>query len=602
MITILRVRFDTNTDASSVWSDELFDHWMQPLRAYSLANFWWSSSHSLFPLDYALYPPIVITDPRPGAPPGNDPQRRALMDTAIAAATSQVHPDWLGTDILLLWFAQKTDYFGGATATVPLPKGATKQVAVTVVDTETPFDAACQELGHSFGLDHEVDANGADYASPYSVMSARNETGRFLRPADKNLPDGKNVTDPTEQFVGQPSQRIIGPALAAAQLYREPEFSKSPSVIQLSREYAREPALLRIYALNYQLRTPPGPLPVLVTFPSNAGDGRTFTVELRRGGIGYDARIGTPGNSPAGLVVHSINPDGRIRYEGVAALDLATKFEDWASRPGNFNLRLTAVDPSHEFVDFAVRGGAWKSFPIRGVLLAGRFRSQPQLNAMSHNDMRNTLIVELTNRSHQSNYQSFDNDTLAGMGAVLVFLRDTGIRDDASLRTMSADDQRNVLIVELAAQTGLGAELQAFSSMDLVRIGLGKSLAAGRVPGAVDSYIRGVLLAGHFRTQHELNLMSHEDQRNTLIVELTNHSNQTNYQSYNDAELEGMGAVMVTLRELKIRDDAALRTMSADGQRNILIVELDAQTHLGQKLQGFSSFELVLTALGVQRG
>ena len=39
-----------------------------------------------------------------------------------------------------------------------------------------------------------------------------------------------------------------------------------------------------------------------------------------------------------------------------------------------------------------------------------------------HEDMRNTLIVELTNRSNQANYQSFDNDTLAGMGAVLASL------------------------------------------------------------------------------------------------------------------------------------------------------------------------------------
>ena len=35
------------------------------------------------------------------------------------------------------------------------------------------------------------------------------------------------------------------------------------------------------------------------------------------------------------------------------------------------------------------------------------------------------------------------------------------------------------------------------------------------------SLIRGVLLAGPFRTQHELGAMSAEDQRNTLIVELT---------------------------------------------------------------------------------
>src|SRR5436190_1795790 len=101
------------------------------------------------------------------------------------------------------------------------------------------------------------------------------------------------------------------------------------------------------------------------------------------------------------------------------------------------------------------------------------------------------------------------------------------------------------------------------------------------------SLIRGVLLAGRFRTQHDLNKMSHEDQRNTLIVEMVAHSNQSvgDYQSLNDAALAGVGAVMVFLREAKIRDDATLKTMSADDQRNTLIVEIDGQTHLGPRLQ-----------------
>ena len=94
--------------------------------------------------------------------------------------------------------------------------------------------------------------------------------------------------------------------------------------------------------------------------------------------------------------------------------------------------------------------------------------------------------------------------------------------------------------------------------------------------------------------------MSHEDMRNTLIVEMTNHSNQTtaSYQALNDADLEGVGAVMVLLRNLRIRDDGALRQMSADDQRNTLIVELDAQTRLGRELQGLTNLGLARTALG----
>ena len=241
---------------------------------------------------------------------------------------------------------------------------------------------------------------------------------------------------------------------------------------------------------------------------------------------------------------------------------------------------------------------------IRGVLLTGKFRAQQQLNKMSADDQRNTLIVEMAAHSNQSvrNYQSLNDATLAGVGAVMVFLREARIRDDAALKKMSADDQRNTLIVEIGAQTGLGRELQSLSNMDLVLLGLGKEaqpgvgLTSGRI-----SFIRGVLLAGKFRTQQQLNKMSADDQRNTLIVEMAAHSNQSvrNYQSLNDATLAGVGAVMVFLREARIRDDAALKKMSADDQRNTMIVEMNAQTQLGSRLQGLNNMDLVRAALGV---
>ena len=247
-----------------------------------------------------------------------------------------------------------------------------------------------------------------------------------------------------------------------------------------------------------------------------------------------------------------------------------------------------------------LHAGAQTWFPIRGVLLAGRFRAQRELNAMSNDDMRNTLIVELTRHSQQADYQRFDDDTLAGMGAVMVFLREGQLRDDAALSLMTADDQRNTVIVELDGETHAGAALQGFDNLELARIGLGDDLATrGQVPGRVGSWIRGVLLLGGFRTHHELNGMSDDDMRNTLIVELVNHSSQRDYQRFNDTEPEGMGAVMVAMRRLGIRDDDTLRTMTADDQRNTLIVELDGQTQLGGKLQGFQNINLVKMLLGV---
>ena len=237
---------------------------------------------------------------------------------------------------------------------------------------------------------------------------------------------------------------------------------------------------------------------------------------------------------------------------------------------------------------------------IRGVLLAGRFRNQRQLNGMSDEDQRNTLIVELAGRTNQPirHFQGMDNPTLAGTGAVLVFLRTTKIRTDEQLKSISDDDQRNILIVEIGAQTGMGRELQALSNLELVLMGLGKPR-----PGQlkIGTFIRGVLAAGEFRNQHELNKMSDEDQRNTLIVELAHRTNQSigHFQAMNDATLAGAGAAVVFLSKGGIRTDEQLKSVSDDDQRNILIVEIGAQTGLGSKLQGLSTMDVVLTGLGV---
>lgn len=237
---------------------------------------------------------------------------------------------------------------------------------------------------------------------------------------------------------------------------------------------------------------------------------------------------------------------------------------------------------------------------IRGVLLAGRFRNQHELNGMSDEDQRNTLIVELAHRTNQPvpHFQAMDNPTLAGTGAVLVFLRTTKIRTDEELKRMSDDDQRNTLIVEIGAQNGMGRELQGLSNMELVLMGLGKPR-----PGVlkVATFIRGVLAAGQFRTQRELNRMSDDDQRNTLIVELAHRTNQSigHFQAMNDAILAGAGAAVVFLSKAAIRTDEQLKTISDDDQRNILIVEIAAQTGLGSKLQALSTMDVVLTGLGV---
>jgi hypothetical protein len=67
----------------------------------------------------------------------------------------------------------------------------------------------------------------------------------------------------------------------------------------------------------------------------------------------------------------------------------------------------------------------------------------------------------------------FNDYQLAGVGAVMVVLRETHRCTDAQLRAMSTDDQRNVAIVEVPAQTGAGSKLQGLINMDIVRAALG---------------------------------------------------------------------------------------------------------------------------------
>ena len=314
------------------------------------------------------------------------------------------------------------------------------------------------------------------------------------------------------------------------------------------------------------------------------------------GGRSGGTRYGTFVGSSAGAT-STMTPAGRWDFAWATNREIANSAKDQLT--SGITSYLATFGAGLIGSPFDVDEG----FSARGVLLLGGFRTQHELNAMSYEDMRNTLIVEMSEHSNQpvSWYQGQDDATLGGMGAAMVFLRHTGIRDDVALRLMSADDQRNTLIVEMDAQTAQGSVLQVFSTLDLVLIALGSDLAIrGQVPGLVSSWIRGVLLAGRFRTQRELNAMLREDMRNTLIVEMTNHSNQTtaSYQALHDADLEGVGAVMVLLRTLLIRDDGALRQMSADDQRNTLIVELDAQTRLGRELQGLTNVDLARTALG----
>ena len=155
------------------------------------------------------------------------------------------------------------------------------------------------------------------------------------------------------------------------------------------------------------------------------------------------------------------------------------------------------------------------------------------------------------------------------------------------IKTMSDDDMRNTVIVEVAAQTGR-SDLQALSNMELIQLVLGRQ-----------SYIRGVLLAGKFRTQRQLSGMPADGQRRTLIRELVGRTRETvgHYQSLSDRDLGGAGALLVYLRETGSRTDEQIKTMSDDDMRNIVIVEVGAQTGRGRDLQSLNNIDLVKLVL-----
>ncbi len=253
---------------------------------------------------------------------------------------------------------------------------------------------------------------------------------------------------------------------------------------------------------------------------------------------------------------------------------------------------------------------------IRGVLLVGKFRTHAELNRLSQHAQRQMLIGELVSRSHQAgvlspsprrDFDRLDDDQLAGVGALFVFLRETQVRDEGTLLRMTADEMRNVVIVELDHQTRLGQQLQGWTNLQLIE------RAAGYIPfGQTLTFahcLRGALVWGKFRSPAALNAMSEDDMRNTLIVEMANRTSQPQgslsaspvgrFQAMDSRTLAGVGLSYAFLRDGGIRGEDALTRMTDEDMRNTLIVEVGAQTGLGNVLQRLATAEIVAIGLGV---
>ena len=175
-------------------------------------------------------------------------------------------------------------------------------------------------------------------------------------------------------------------------------------------------------------------------------------------------------------------------YEGLQGLDLnAYENVDATGRikvkpiRGAKGLGVPNVAPGENFAQVTTQLFEWPfemtfAPPIQmtpgGVLVAGKWRTQDQVGKMTAEDIRNTLMVELAKYSKepvQNYYQRYNTDDLAGKGAVVMFLRDAGIRDVAWLKANTDDNQRNTLIVWLSKTFSVPVpELQGMTNQELV--------------------------------------------------------------------------------------------------------------------------------------
>jgi Tfp pilus assembly major pilin PilA len=227
------------------------------------------------------------------------------------------------------------------------------------------------------------------------------------------------------------------------------------------------------------------------------------------------------------------------------------------------------------------------NMPKQAVLVNG-WRTLAELNIMSADDIRNTLIVELSKHSTDQvpALQGETSSNLAAHALIYYFLLAEGYTVP-SLAAMSLDNQRNTIIVILNKLLGIKIPtLQSYQNGQLVSV-LMSSTGGSKITKAV-------LLNG-WRTQAELVSMSGADIRNTLIVELSICSTDTvpALQAQNNQQLAAHGLIYFFLLKQGYTQPA-LKGMSLDNQRNTLIVILNKLLGISiQSLQALDNSRLL---------
>lgn len=373
MFAFIRVRFP-NTPVSEVWTDAISNQWMDPNIPFSLAHYWKRTSFFHADMGYKLFPVVSMNDPRPAEPPPGTDVRQILVDGVTAEITRLFKPNWKEFSHLLIWFAQPTDLFGGSLFSVPIDEGRSqKWISAAVCDIASPFSSICQEVGHAFGLDHEVDWTGAEYQSPYSTMSSETYGGQlssFERPSDARLPVGSAPGPDVTGVVTTDVQRVIGPYMTPVQFFNGTlgVFNQAGSLIHVPASYAWTPYSFYLTAVDKAIDTWPRRTPVLAVLPPIRENDETFFVELRRN-ASYDNALTAEGAGripPVALVIHSYNTTTkRVRYVDRIPLIAAPGDRDYHSYQHGFTVRLQRVNKDFSGADITVGGGDfWKNFGV----------------------------------------------------------------------------------------------------------------------------------------------------------------------------------------------------------------------------------------------
>lgn len=360
MIAAIRVRF-TPTPASQVWSDTLFSNWLNSTIPFSLANFWFQSSFGQADLNFQIFPPIVMDDPRlqlsAEQQTDNAYTRSALVNAAVAQITALYKPDWSVINSILIWYAQNTDLFGGGAFAVP---GHSIPAAVVSIGSE--FDAMCQELGHLYGLQHPLNSTSNPYGDPYDSMASETYNGysaayvHFQRAVNAALPVGSGNPDP---------QRLAGPYLSAAHLAVSPwgpNLRNTGLFINVPASYRTGAASFYLYALDRAVdRYPSEILPIVAIVPPTTPGGTAYYLELRWS-AGYDnglqKQAGDTLRPPIGIVIHSYDPTvGVITYVGTFPLLGNRGDRDYHMfGGGDFTFHVTSVGEDYRWAAVTIGG------------------------------------------------------------------------------------------------------------------------------------------------------------------------------------------------------------------------------------------------------